>query len=106
MENVTKRLESVPEKFIVETQEVAIQTQTPSPKRTKKFTGLFQSVDEPTEVVNNGDIQFKNIDTTVIMSIANYQEIIAGPVAEFLQLSRKIGGDVATHSDLVEKAFQ
>ncbi|XP_034947836.1 adenylyl cyclase-associated protein 1 isoform X2 [Chelonus insularis] len=40
------------------------------------------------------------------MSVAGYEDLIAGPVAEYLQLSLKIGGDVAAHSELVEKAFQ
>ncbi|XP_012521496.1 adenylyl cyclase-associated protein 1 isoform X3 [Monomorium pharaonis] len=40
------------------------------------------------------------------MSIAGYEDLLAGPVREYLQLSQKIGGDVAVHSKLVEKAFQ
>ncbi|XP_025992010.1 adenylyl cyclase-associated protein 1 isoform X3 [Solenopsis invicta] len=40
------------------------------------------------------------------MSIAGYEDILVGPVKEYLQLSQKIGGDVAAHSNLVEKAFQ
>lgn len=42
----------------------------------------------------------------ISMSVAGYQDLLAGPVKEYLQLSVKIGGDVATHSKLVEKAFQ
>lgn len=102
MENVTKRLESVPDKFIVETQEVAIQTQTPSPKRTNKFIEKIESIDKI-------DIEIKlnnNINLSKNMSIENYQDIIDGPVAEYLKLSEKIGGDVASHSKLVQQAFQ
>ncbi|CAK9832523.1 Adenylyl cyclase-associated protein 1 [Anthophora retusa] len=40
------------------------------------------------------------------MSVTAYEDLLAGPVKEYLQLSEKIGGDVATHSKLVEKAFQ
>ncbi|XP_018349600.1 PREDICTED: adenylyl cyclase-associated protein 1 isoform X2 [Trachymyrmex septentrionalis] len=40
------------------------------------------------------------------MSIAGYEDFLAGPVKEYLQLSKKIGGDVDVHSKLVEKAFQ
>lgn len=40
------------------------------------------------------------------MSVAAFNNIIQGPVAQYLQLSTKIGGDVASHSKLVEKAFQ
>jgi len=40
------------------------------------------------------------------MSIAGYEDFLAKPVKEYLQLSQKIGGDVDVHSKLVEKAFQ
>ncbi|XP_072766856.1 adenylyl cyclase-associated protein 1 isoform X4 [Anoplolepis gracilipes] len=40
------------------------------------------------------------------MSIAGYEDVLNGPVKEYLELSQKIGGDVAAHSKLVEKAFQ
>ncbi|KAJ9597626.1 hypothetical protein L9F63_011532, partial [Diploptera punctata] len=40
------------------------------------------------------------------MSITAFNAILQGPLAQFLQLSAKIGGDVATHSKLVEKAAQ
>ena len=40
------------------------------------------------------------------MSVAAFNDILQGPLAQFLQLSTKIGGDVLTHSKLVEKAFQ
>lgn len=40
------------------------------------------------------------------MSVAGYEEFLDGPLKEYLQLSQKIGGLVATHSQMVEKAFQ
>jgi adenylyl cyclase-associated protein len=40
------------------------------------------------------------------MSVAAFSDIIQGPLSQYLQLSAKLGGDVATHSKLVEKAFQ
>ncbi|XP_029163333.1 adenylyl cyclase-associated protein 1 [Nylanderia fulva] len=40
------------------------------------------------------------------MSIAGYEDLLNGPVKTYLDLSQKIGGDVAAHSKLVEKAFQ
>ncbi|XP_044020221.1 adenylyl cyclase-associated protein 1 isoform X1 [Aphidius gifuensis] len=106
LENVTKRLESVPEKFIVETQEVAIQTQTPSPKRTNKFIEKSESIEQSIDIANNIEINLNNINSSSNMSIENYEDIIAGPVAEYLKLSEKIGGDVASHSKLVQQAFQ
>ncbi|XP_008211453.1 adenylyl cyclase-associated protein 1 isoform X4 [Nasonia vitripennis] len=40
------------------------------------------------------------------MSVAGYEDLMAGPVQDYIQLSQKIGGDVATHCKLVDKAFQ
>ncbi|XP_069671968.1 adenylyl cyclase-associated protein 1 isoform X3 [Periplaneta americana] len=48
----------------------------------------------------------KGEEATDGMSVAGFNDIIQGPVAQYLQLSGKIGGDVAAHSKLVEKAFQ
>jgi adenylyl cyclase-associated protein len=43
---------------------------------------------------------------TDTMSVAAFSDIIQGSLSQYLQLSAKLGGDVATHSKLVEKAFQ
>lgn len=40
-----------------------------------------------------------------IMSVNAYEDIILGPLAQFLDSSNKIGGDVATQADFVKKAF-
>jgi adenylyl cyclase-associated protein len=45
-------------------------------------------------------------ELTDTMSVAAFSDIIQGPLSQYLQLSAKLGGDVATHSKLVEKAFQ
>lgn len=39
------------------------------------------------------------------MSVNAYEDIILGPLAQFLELSAKIGDDVATQADFVKKAF-
>lgn len=39
------------------------------------------------------------------MSVYGFQDILSGPFAQFLQLSSKIGGDVAQQADFVNKAF-
>ncbi|CAH1964453.1 unnamed protein product [Acanthoscelides obtectus] len=39
------------------------------------------------------------------MSFSAFNDILQGPFAQYLQYSRKIGGDVAQHSQLVERAF-
>lgn len=93
LENVTKRLESVPTKFFAETQEIAIQAQIPSPKQSEPTSLVVEEIEE----INN---------TTINMSVAGYEDIVAGPVRDYLQLSQKIGGDVASHSKLVATAFE
>lgn len=39
------------------------------------------------------------------MSVLGYQDIINGPLSQYLALSAKIGGDVANHAVFVKKAF-
>lgn len=39
------------------------------------------------------------------MSVYGFQDILSGPFAQYLQLSTKIGGDVAQQADFVNKAF-
>lgn len=40
------------------------------------------------------------------MSVAAYEDIISGSLAQFLDLSGKIGDDVATQAEYVKKAFE
>lgn len=40
------------------------------------------------------------------MSVNAYTDIIQGPLATYLQLSAKIGSEVAKHAQLVNEAFQ
>ncbi|KYM78553.1 Adenylyl cyclase-associated protein 1 [Atta colombica] len=94
LENVTRRLENV--HFAVQTQDTAVQTSTPSPRRSTS-SGSSLSLSSKQETVPNPPTK---------MSIAGYEDFLAGPVKEYLQLSQKIGGDVDVHSKLVEKAFQ
>ncbi|XP_017882135.1 adenylyl cyclase-associated protein 1 isoform X1 [Ceratina calcarata] len=102
LENVTKRLEKVRIQPVTETQDSAVQTNTPSPKRSQSIANSApgQSASPP-----------RSSDRTtshkiVSMSVAGYEDLLHGPVKEYLQQSQKIGGDVASHSKLVEKAFQ
>ncbi|KAL1465671.1 hypothetical protein WDU94_005223, partial [Cyamophila willieti] len=44
--------------------------------------------------------------TPVTMSVAAFTDIVAGPLASYIALSNKIGGDVAAHAKLVSEAFQ
>lgn len=40
------------------------------------------------------------------MSVYGFEDIVNGPFAQYVQLSSKIGGDVAKQADFVNKAFQ
>lgn len=40
------------------------------------------------------------------MSVQGYEDIINGPLAQYLAISSQIGGDVQTHSKFVQSAFQ
>ncbi|XP_076246845.1 adenylyl cyclase-associated protein 1 isoform X2 [Calliopsis andreniformis] len=102
LENVTRRLEKVKTHSVTETQDSAVQTSTPSPKKS-------QSIERSASVQSASPVQSpRKVESTkpISMSVAGYEDLLAGPVREYLQLSQKIGGDVATHSELVEKAFQ
>lgn len=94
LENVTRRLENV--HFAIQTQDIAVQTSTPSPRRSTS-SGSSLSLSSKQETVPNPSTK---------MSIAGYEDFLAGPVKEYLQLSQKIGGDVDLHSKIVERAFQ
>ncbi|XP_011629808.1 adenylyl cyclase-associated protein 1 isoform X2 [Pogonomyrmex barbatus] len=98
LENVTKRLENV--HFAVPTQDIAVQTSTPSPKRSTSVGSTSSS----TSNLHSKQETVSELSTT--MSIPGYEGLLTGPVKEYLELSQKIGGDVAAHSKLVEKAFQ
>lgn len=39
------------------------------------------------------------------MSVNAYEDIILGPLAQYLELSKKIGDDVVTQSEFVKKCF-
>ncbi|XP_063979487.1 adenylyl cyclase-associated protein 1 isoform X2 [Diachasmimorpha longicaudata] len=104
LENVTNRLEVLPTKLFILTQEAGVQTQNFSPKRSDHSSPDTISIESVVELGNRDSEEFSAVP--VIMSINDYIDILNGPVAEYLQLSQTIGGDVAPHSKLVEKAFQ
>lgn len=47
----------------------------------------------------------KSINNSTNMSVNGYENIINGPLSQYLSLSAKIGGDVAKHAQLVKAAF-
>lgn len=46
-----------------------------------------------------------NFEPPKAMSVNAYEDIILGSLAQFLELSKKIGDDVATQAEFVKKAF-
>lgn len=47
----------------------------------------------------------KSVSNQAKMSLHGYEDIVNGPFAQYLQLSQKIGGDVATQAGYVKNAF-
>lgn len=107
LENVTTRLEKVPVYPTVQTQDTAVQTNTPSPK--KRTSSESNSSREDSSASASSIIYSKQQtipSQPASMSVAGYEDILTGPFKNYLESSQKIGGDVATQSKLVEKAFQ
>ncbi|XP_043460933.1 adenylyl cyclase-associated protein 2 isoform X2 [Leptopilina heterotoma] len=110
LENVTRRLERVPQ-GTPETQEIAVQTKTPSPEKSPSpKKSLKDSISSEDQCSQGSTSSISSAASSIVeinnMSVAGYEDIVAGPVQEFLALSQKIGGDVNAHSQLVDKAFQ
>lgn len=50
--------------------------------------------------------QYSQLRPQPKMSVQGFQDIISGPLNQYLALSEKIGGDVAEHAQLVKLAFE
>lgn len=81
-----------------------------STSSTSSSTSLKQRQAKAEDSVNRTDddlISSCQIPTVVEnMSVYAYQDIVSGPLAQWLALSAKIGGDVATQAEFVRKAFE
>uniref|UniRef100_A0A0K8U322 Uncharacterized protein n=1 Tax=Bactrocera latifrons TaxID=174628 RepID=A0A0K8U322_BACLA len=55
--------------------------------------------------VSEGE-QYSQLKPPSEMSVLGFQNIISGPLNQYLALSEKIGGDVAKHAQLVKLAFE
>ncbi|XP_038207704.1 adenylyl cyclase-associated protein 1 isoform X2 [Zerene cesonia] len=84
LERVTCRLERLP----------YLRGRTPTPPNSPAPSPVC-FVTPPQELVPTDD-----------MSVNGYQDIIQGPLRTYLELSKQIGGDVATQASLVNDAFQ
>lgn len=65
----------------------------------------LETVTQKLERVAQGGSQ-SSYDTSSQPFVAAYTDLIKGPLTCFLDLSRKIGGDVATQSNMVKAAFE
>ncbi|KAI4454155.1 adenylyl cyclase-associated protein [Holotrichia oblita] len=86
LESIVQRLENVTTRL----EKLCYQSDT-TPQRNSKGTTPIQT-----------DIERK----APIMSVQGFIDIIQGPLAQYLASSKQIGDVVATHSDIVNKAFQ
>ncbi|XP_072940620.1 adenylyl cyclase-associated protein 2 isoform X2 [Epargyreus clarus] len=86
LESVTSRLERLP----------ILRARTPTPPRSPAPSPVCIVTPPPL-------IQEIVVDS---MSVNGYQDLVQGPLRTYLQLSQQIGGDVATHANLVNEAFQ
>lgn len=57
------------------------------------------------QLVSEGE-QYSQLKPPPEMSVLGFQDIISGPLNQYLALSEKIGGDVAKHAHLVKLAFE
>ncbi|XP_032677722.1 uncharacterized protein LOC116847144 isoform X1 [Odontomachus brunneus] len=102
LEDVTKRLEKVPIPSLVQTQDTSVQV--PSPKSTPIKSNSTQNSPEPPSNPVCASEQII-LQQPTSMSVEGFKDLLVGPVRDYIALSQKIGGDVATQSKLVEKAF-
>ncbi|XP_011496438.1 PREDICTED: adenylyl cyclase-associated protein [Ceratosolen solmsi marchali] len=105
LESVTKRLEQVSTSApIVQTQEIAVQTKSPSPERSLSLTEeSSQSSSSSRESTVSGA---SVVEVVKNMSIAAYEDFLAGALQDYIQFSLQIGAEVASHCKLVQKAFE
>ena len=134
LENVTKRLEQVsaqaaavvasprPQAVVVasvsaavaaaplvQTQEIAVQTKSPSPERSLSINEELphEETSQSSSSSRESTVSAPSVvEVLRSMSVAGFEDILAGPVQDYIKLSNKIGGDVAEHCKLVDKAFQ
>ncbi|XP_012220728.2 adenylyl cyclase-associated protein 1 isoform X1 [Linepithema humile] len=105
LENVTKRLENISVHSAIQTQDIAIQTSSPILKEPTSAASTLSEEDiSISSTIHLNEQAVPNQPTN--MSIAGYENLLSGSVREYVEISQKIGSDVAEHSKLVEKLFQ
>lgn len=104
LENVTKRLENISVHGAIQTQDIAVQTCAPFSKEPTPAASLSEE-----DFSTSSTLHFNQQtipDQSANMSLAAYENLLSGSVREYVEISQKIGGDVAEHSKLVEKVFK
>lgn len=105
LENVTKRLENISVHCAIQTQDIAVQTCTSSLK--EPTSAASAPSEEGSSISSTFHSNQQTIpDQPTNMSIAGYENLLSGSVREYVEISQKIGSDVAEHSKLVENLFQ
>lgn len=100
----------------------------PPPVNDNQFIQAQHSEDDPDFLNINGSVDLDSLPTvlslicssaeeyfaeetpeqphsTTSMSVNGYEDIVSGSFAQYLTLSNKIGGDVAKHAAIAQKAF-
>lgn len=114
---------SGPSSFVL-SEEQSLPSPPPPVDDNNQFTGQI-SEDDPDYLTTNGSVDLDSLPTVLSlictsaeeylaedvaepitsMSVNGYEDIIIGPLAQYLSLSKTIGGDVAKHAEIVQKTF-
>lgn len=115
LESIVSRLEhSVPAQPTVDSETLTIQPQVSSSYSQTDLTSpdekylptVLPHLEERLERIQKRQSQLlEEFNYEKAMSVNAYEDIIQGPLAQFLALSKKIGDDVATQAESVKKAF-
>ncbi|XP_026759353.2 adenylyl cyclase-associated protein 1 isoform X2 [Galleria mellonella] len=91
LERVTSRLE-----------QLVVRARSPTPPRSPAPSPASL----PASPAPPPQTQLEQTPSSDNMSVNGYQDIVQGPLRAYIELSQQIGGDVATHANLVNAAFQ
>lgn len=104
LESVTKRLENISVHGAIQTQDIAVQTCTLFSKESPAASTLS---DEESSTSSTSHLSQQTVpNQPANMSVVAYENLLSGSVREYVEISQKIGGEVAEHSKLVEQVFQ
>ncbi|KAM3967900.1 adenylyl cyclase-associated protein 1 [Aphomia sociella] len=96
LESLIERLERVTSRL----EQLVVRARSPTPPRSPAPSPVSLPTSPAPQTLTE---QLPSIDN---MSVNGYQDLLQGPLRTYLELSQQIGGDVATHANLVNAAFQ